>query len=81
MGTSSCQPLKSSIKVIIFCYSKHPQFLFTVMSQQLLIVEMFIITLVTRVLYRRQYDPIPDLDDDVEETKTALTSKIAVDIA
>ncbi len=51
------------------------------MSQQLLIVEMFIITLVTRVLYRRQYDPIPDLDDDVEETKTVLTSKKAVDIA
>lgn len=44
------------------------------MSQQLLIVEMFIITLVTRVLYRRPYDPIPDVDD-VEETKTALTAK------
>lgn len=44
------------------------------MSQQLLIVEMFIITLVTRVLYRRPYDPIPDADD-VEETKTALTAK------
>ncbi|XP_073686622.1 organic solute transporter subunit alpha-like [Garra rufa] len=42
------------------------------MSQQLLIVEMFIITLVTRVLYRRQYDPIPDLDD-VDETKAVLT--------
>ncbi|XP_029004875.1 organic solute transporter subunit alpha [Betta splendens] len=28
-------------------------------SQQLLILEMFIITLVTRMLYRRQYDPIP----------------------
>ncbi|XP_016299381.1 organic solute transporter subunit alpha-like [Sinocyclocheilus anshuiensis] len=51
------------------------------MSQQLLIVEMFIITLVTRVLYRRQYDPIPDLDDSVEETKTVLTSKRAVDNA
>ncbi|XP_077100957.1 organic solute transporter subunit alpha [Siphateles boraxobius] len=44
------------------------------MSQQLLIVEMFIITLVTRVLYRRPYDPIPDADD-VEETKTVLTAK------
>uniref|UniRef100_A0A8C2A0S0 Solute carrier family 51 alpha subunit n=1 Tax=Cyprinus carpio TaxID=7962 RepID=A0A8C2A0S0_CYPCA len=52
------------------------------MSQQLLIVEMFIITLVTRILYRRHYDPIPDLDDDVEETKTVLTSnKKVVDIA
>uniref|UniRef100_A0A673NGU9 Organic solute transporter subunit alpha n=1 Tax=Sinocyclocheilus rhinocerous TaxID=307959 RepID=A0A673NGU9_9TELE len=50
------------------------------MSQQLLIVEMFIITLVTRVLYRRQYDPIPDLDD-VEETKTVLTSTKVVYIA
>ncbi|XP_056155627.1 organic solute transporter subunit alpha [Lampris incognitus] len=28
-------------------------------SQQLLILEMFIITLVTRLLYRRQYDPLP----------------------
>jgi len=44
------------------------------MSQQMLIVEMFIITLVTRVLYRRPYDPIPDADD-VEETKTVLTAK------
>ncbi|CAM4722907.1 hypothetical protein PO909_017179 [Leuciscus waleckii] len=44
------------------------------MSQQLLIVEMFIITLVTRVLYRRPYDPISDADD-VEETKTVLTAK------
>lgn len=51
------------------------------MSQQLLIVEMFIIKLVTRILYRRQYDPILDLDDDVEETKTVLTSKKAIDIA
>ncbi|XP_076014334.1 organic solute transporter subunit alpha isoform X2 [Genypterus blacodes] len=36
------------------------------MSQQLLILEMFIITLVTRLLYRRQYDPLPveELDDN-----------------
>lgn len=54
---------------------KNVQFFYpAVMSQQLLIVEMFIITLVTRVLYRRQYDPIPDLVD-VEETKTVLTAK------
>ncbi|KAM3860827.1 organic solute transporter subunit alpha [Diretmus argenteus] len=40
------------------------------MSQQLLILEMFIITLVTRLLYRRQYDPLPVKDhDDNENTK------------
>lgn len=50
------------------------------MSQQLLIVEMFIITLVTRVLYRRQYEPIPE-PDDVEGTKTVLSSKNAIDVA
>ncbi|XP_050954264.1 organic solute transporter subunit alpha [Labeo rohita] len=50
------------------------------MSQQLLIVEMFIITLVTRGLYRRQYDPIPELDD-AEETKIVLTSKTPVNTA
>ncbi|KAG9332394.1 hypothetical protein JZ751_014992 [Albula glossodonta] len=32
------------------------------MSQQLLILEMFIITLVTRLLYRRHYDPLPPAD-------------------
>lgn len=38
------------------------------MSQQLLILEMFIITLVTRLLYRRQYDPLPpDEEEDVNE--------------
>ncbi|XP_051970031.1 organic solute transporter subunit alpha [Xyrauchen texanus] len=49
------------------------------MSQQLLIVEMFIITLVTRLLYRRQYDPRQEEYGD-EESKTALSSKNAVDI-
>ncbi|XP_039983572.1 organic solute transporter subunit alpha isoform X2 [Xiphias gladius] len=40
------------------------------MSQQLLILEMFIITLVTRLLYRRQYDPLPEEEhDDNENTK------------
>ncbi|KAM6900257.1 organic solute transporter subunit alpha [Xenentodon cancila] len=39
-------------------------------SQQLLILEMFIITLVTRMLYRRQYDPLPkEEQDDNEHTK------------
>ncbi|KAL7840669.1 hypothetical protein AOLI_G00259920 [Acnodon oligacanthus] len=37
------------------------------MSQQLLILEMFIITLVTRMLYRREYEPIPDVDSDEEK--------------
>ncbi|XP_008305803.1 organic solute transporter subunit alpha [Cynoglossus semilaevis] len=40
------------------------------LSQQLLILEMFIITLVTRLLYRRQYDPLPvEKVDDNENTK------------
>ena len=43
-----------------------------VMSQQLLILEMFIITLVTRLLYRRQYDPLPDDENDDEHTKMAI---------
>ncbi|XP_034051314.1 organic solute transporter subunit alpha [Thalassophryne amazonica] len=30
-----------------------------IMSQQLLILELFIITLVTRLLYRRRYNPLP----------------------
>ncbi|XP_072306808.1 organic solute transporter subunit alpha [Eucyclogobius newberryi] len=37
------------------------------MSQQLLILEMFIITLVTRLLYRRQYNPLPPNEEDVNE--------------
>ncbi|KAG7526330.1 organic solute transporter subunit alpha-like [Solea senegalensis] len=41
------------------------------MSQQLLILEMFIIKLVTRLLYRRQYDLLPEEEehDDNENTK------------
>ena len=46
-----------------------PFSLSVVMSQQLLILEMFIITLVTRLLYRRQYDPLPDESQDDENTK------------
>uniref|UniRef100_A0A8C5GEF0 Organic solute transporter subunit alpha-like n=2 Tax=Gouania willdenowi TaxID=441366 RepID=A0A8C5GEF0_GOUWI len=48
------------------------------MSQQLLILEMFIITLVTRLLYRRQYDPLPldeDQMDDDENTKMVSMQK------
>ncbi|KAF3835961.1 hypothetical protein F7725_028519 [Dissostichus mawsoni] len=37
------------------------------MSQQLLVLEMFIITLVTRLLYRRQYDPLPDEQREINE--------------
>ncbi|XP_047206290.1 organic solute transporter subunit alpha isoform X2 [Girardinichthys multiradiatus] len=40
------------------------------LSQQLLILEMFIITLVTRLLYRRQYEPLPEEEPgDTETTK------------
>ncbi|CAK6971245.1 organic solute transporter subunit alpha-like [Scomber scombrus] len=43
------------------------------MSQQLLILEMFIITLVTRLLYRRQYDPLPvEEHNDNENTKMVM---------
>ncbi|KAM3593277.1 uncharacterized protein V6R79_009171 [Siganus canaliculatus] len=42
------------------------------LSQQLLILEMFIITLVSRLLYRRQYDALPkEENDDDENTKMA----------
>lgn len=44
------------------------------MSQQLLILEMFIITLVTRLLYRREYDPLPDEESD-EEKKMVVHSE------
>ncbi|KAI9518728.1 Organic solute transporter subunit alpha [Dissostichus eleginoides] len=37
------------------------------MSQQLLVLEMFIITLVTRLLYRRQYEPLPDEQREINE--------------
>ncbi|KAJ3611251.1 hypothetical protein NHX12_021267 [Muraenolepis orangiensis] len=36
------------------------------MSQQLLILEMFIITLVTRLLYRRHYEPLSQEENDSE---------------
>ncbi|KAI5620023.1 organic solute transporter subunit alpha, partial [Silurus asotus] len=60
-GTIACSPPFSSI---------HRGYL---MSQQLLILEMFIITLVTRLLYRRQYDPIHYGDVD-EEKNSALAT-------
>ncbi|XP_017283866.1 organic solute transporter subunit alpha [Kryptolebias marmoratus] len=48
------------------------------LSQQLLILEMFIITLVTRLLYRRQYEPLPSEDhDDNENTYMVAMPKSA----
>ncbi|KAK2859396.1 hypothetical protein Q5P01_004016 [Channa striata] len=48
------------------------------MSQQLLILEMFIITLVTRLLYRRQYEPLPEEEhDDNENTKVVVVPESA----
>lgn len=67
-GTIACAPPYTS------------QFRGYLMSQQLLIVEMFIITLVTRLLYRRQYDPIPEEDGD-EEMKKGFTSEKPVNLA
>ncbi|XP_061569690.1 organic solute transporter subunit alpha [Cololabis saira] len=47
-------------------------------SQQLLILEMFIITLATRLLYRRQYDPLPNEEqDDNENTKMVAIANSA----
>ncbi|KAM8881808.1 organic solute transporter subunit alpha [Synchiropus picturatus] len=42
------------------------------LSQQLLILEMFIITLVTRLLYRRRYDPIPEEESPVKEDEAKM---------
>ncbi|XP_062868209.1 organic solute transporter subunit alpha-like [Trichomycterus rosablanca] len=46
-------------------------------SQQLMITEMFIITLVTRMLYRRTYDPVtldPHENDNEQNTKINLNT-------
>lgn len=43
------------------------------MSQQLLILEMFIITLATRLLYRREYNPLPQEEhNNSEKTKMVV---------
>ncbi|XP_035628754.1 organic solute transporter subunit alpha-like [Oncorhynchus keta] len=47
----------------------------TMLSQQLMILEMFIITLVTRALYRRTYDSLPT---DRHETDNDQNSKISL---
>ncbi|XP_040022989.2 organic solute transporter subunit alpha [Gasterosteus aculeatus] len=40
------------------------------MSQQLLILEMFLITLGSRLLYRRQYDPLPEEEEEEQGGET-----------
>ncbi|XP_054478536.1 organic solute transporter subunit alpha [Anoplopoma fimbria] len=47
------------------------------MSQQLLILEMFIITLITRLLYRRQYDPLPEEEYEVNENTKMVTMSVS----
>ncbi|XP_030638929.1 organic solute transporter subunit alpha-like [Chanos chanos] len=52
----------------------------SMLSQQLMIIEMFIITLVTRLLYRRTYDPLPmDIteNDNAHNTHISLTASPA----
>ncbi|KAM9438990.1 organic solute transporter subunit alpha-like [Salvelinus alpinus] len=47
----------------------------TMLSQQLMILEMFIVTLVTRALYRRTYDSLPT---DPHDTDNDQNSKISL---
>ncbi|XP_029955585.1 organic solute transporter subunit alpha [Salarias fasciatus] len=44
------------------------------MSQQLMILEMFIITLVTRLLYRRQYSPLPADEEDPKDENAKMVA-------
>lgn len=49
----------------------------TVLSQQMMIMEMFIITLVNRFLYRRAYDPLPsEAHDNDQNTKVDLETTL-----
>uniref|UniRef100_A0A3B5LMC8 Solute carrier family 51 member A n=1 Tax=Xiphophorus couchianus TaxID=32473 RepID=A0A3B5LMC8_9TELE len=48
------------------------------LSQQLLILEMFIITLVTRLLYRRQYEPLPEEEPGDNENNKLMTLTVSV---
>ncbi|XP_061106010.1 organic solute transporter subunit alpha-like [Conger conger] len=45
----------------------------SLMSQQLLILEMFIITLVNRLLFRRHYDPLPAADQHEKDNAENAT--------
>ncbi|KAL2094267.1 hypothetical protein ACEWY4_008986 [Coilia grayii] len=55
----------------------------SLLGQQLMIVQMFIITLVTRLLYRRTYEPL-DLDhhdsDNAQNNKITLTPAAVEDV-
>lgn len=44
----------------------------SVLSQQMMIMEMFIITLVNRVLYRRTYDTLPSEAHDNNQNSKVL---------
>ncbi|CAL8292806.1 unnamed protein product [Lota lota] len=44
------------------------------MSQQLLILEMFIITLVTRLLYRRHYEPLSEEEEENKQDTKMITA-------
>lgn len=46
------------------------------MSQQLLILEMFIITLVTRLLYRRHYDPLSEEEEEENRPEINESTKM-----
>ncbi|XP_030602749.1 organic solute transporter subunit alpha-like [Archocentrus centrarchus] len=58
-GTIACAPPLSS------------QARGSMLSQQIMIMEMFIITLVTRLLYRRTYDALPSETHDGDQNTTA----------
>ncbi|KAM9332261.1 organic solute transporter subunit alpha isoform 2-T2 [Pholidichthys leucotaenia] len=49
------------------------------MSQQLLIMEMFLITMITRLMYRRTYDPLPteELSNENENSRMINMSQSA----
>ncbi|XP_037543567.1 organic solute transporter subunit alpha [Nematolebias whitei] len=49
----------------------------SMLSQQMMIMEMFIISLVTRFLYHRTYDPLPsEAHDDQQDNKAALQAAL-----
>lgn len=54
----SCEVTKKRDRLVYLSFSVSCS-LPAVLSQQLMIMEMFIITLITRILYRRTYDSLP----------------------